>query len=214
VIDDTEVIIAFERGRLDIDALLGADDAAIASITAMELLVGVERADEAHRRRRVLPVEAVPASVPIVDYILAVARIHARLAVQAMSFREPRSAYDRIVAATVVADGRTLLTRYWRDSTSRWSARSDAGHGRHGPLPECHRTQMRPASAACLYGDQRTTCEHAAMVTAKTGARVRELRAEGLTPMITGQQWIFVSPTNPVVVTAAPTARVLRRKSR
>ena len=45
VILDTGVIIAFERGQLDIDAVLGADDAAIASITAMELLVGVERAN-------------------------------------------------------------------------------------------------------------------------------------------------------------------------
>jgi tRNA(fMet)-specific endonuclease VapC len=110
VILDTGVIIAFERGRLDIDAVLGADDAAIASITAMELLVGVERADETHRRRRALHVEAVLASVPIVDYTLDVARTHARLAVQAMDRGRPRPAYDMIVAATAVAEGRILLT--------------------------------------------------------------------------------------------------------
>jgi predicted nucleic acid-binding protein len=52
VILDTGVIIAFERGRLDIGAVLGADDAAIAAVTAMELLVEVERADETHRQRR------------------------------------------------------------------------------------------------------------------------------------------------------------------
>ena len=110
VILDAGVIIAFERGQLDIDSALGADDAAIASITAMELLVGVERADEAHRQRRALHVEAVLASVPIVDYTLDVARAHARLAVQAMNLGRPRSAYDMIVAATAVADGRILLT--------------------------------------------------------------------------------------------------------
>jgi tRNA(fMet)-specific endonuclease VapC len=110
VILDTGVIIAFERGKLDIDAVLGADDAAIASITAMELLVGVERADEVHRRRRALHVEAVLASVPIVDYTLDVARTHARLAVQAMHRGRPRPAYDMIVAATAVAEGRILLT--------------------------------------------------------------------------------------------------------
>jgi tRNA(fMet)-specific endonuclease VapC len=110
VILDTGVIIAFERGRLDIDTVLGADDAAIASITAMELLVGVERADEAHRRQRVPHVEAVLSSVPIVDYTLDVARTHARLAVQAMSLGRPRSAHDMIVAATAAADGRTLVT--------------------------------------------------------------------------------------------------------
>jgi len=110
VILDTGVIIAFERGKLDIDAVLGADDAAIAAITAMELLVGVERADDAHRRRRALHVEAVLSSLPIVDYTLDVARTHARLAVQAMSLGRPRSAYDMMIAATAVADGRTLLT--------------------------------------------------------------------------------------------------------
>jgi tRNA(fMet)-specific endonuclease VapC len=110
VILDTGVIIAFERGKLDIDAVLGADDAAISSITAMELLVGVERADEVHKQRRALHVEAVLSSVPVVDYTLDVARIHARLAVQAMSLGKSRPAYDMIIAATAVAEGRTLLT--------------------------------------------------------------------------------------------------------
>jgi tRNA(fMet)-specific endonuclease VapC len=48
--------------------------------------------------------------VPIVDYTLEVARVHARLAVQALSGGRPRSAYDMIVAATAVAEARTLLT--------------------------------------------------------------------------------------------------------
>lgn len=110
VILDTGVIIAFERGQLDIDAVLGADDAVIASITAMELLVGVERASEEHRRRRALHVEAVLSGMPIVDYTLDVARTHARLAAQAMGLGKPRSAYDLMIAATAVAEGRTLLT--------------------------------------------------------------------------------------------------------
>ena len=110
VILDTGVIIAFERGRLDIDAVLGPDDAAVASITAMELLVGVERADETRKHQRMLHVEAILSSVPIVDYTLDVARVHARLAVQAMTLGKRRSAYDMIIAATAVADGRTLLT--------------------------------------------------------------------------------------------------------
>jgi tRNA(fMet)-specific endonuclease VapC len=41
VILDTGVLLAIERGRLDVDAVLGIDDAAIAAITAMELLVAV-----------------------------------------------------------------------------------------------------------------------------------------------------------------------------
>ena len=110
VILDTGTIIAIERGKLDVDAVLGRDDAAIASVTAVELLVGVERADKAHRQARSVRVEAVLASLPIEDYTLAVARIHARLTVQAMSTGKPRSAYDLMIAATAAATNRILLT--------------------------------------------------------------------------------------------------------
>jgi tRNA(fMet)-specific endonuclease VapC len=110
VILDTGVVIAFERGVLDIDTVLGADDAVIAAITAMELLVGVERADSRHKQRRTGHVEAVLSSVPVADYTIETARVHARLAVEAMKLGRPRSAYDMIVAATAVAESRILLT--------------------------------------------------------------------------------------------------------
>jgi tRNA(fMet)-specific endonuclease VapC len=111
IILDTGTIIAIERGKLDVDAVLGADDAAIASVTAMELLVGVERADDAHKQARSVRVEAVLASLPIEDYTIAVARIHARLVVvQAMSTGKQRSAYDLMIAATAAATSRILLT--------------------------------------------------------------------------------------------------------
>jgi tRNA(fMet)-specific endonuclease VapC len=110
VILDTSTLIAIERGKLDVDAVLGADDAAIASVTAMELLVGVERADDARMQARSVHVEAVLASLPIEDYTLAVARIHARLAVEAMSTGKKRSAYDLMIAATAAATNRILLT--------------------------------------------------------------------------------------------------------
>lgn len=110
VILDTGTLIAIERGKVGVDAVLGADDAAIASVTAMELLVGVERANEAHKQARSIRVEAVLASLPIEDYTLAVARIHARLAVGAISKGKQRFAYDMMIAATAVATNRVLLT--------------------------------------------------------------------------------------------------------
>lgn len=76
--------------RYDVDAVLVVDDAAIAPVTAMELLVRVERATEAHKQARSIRVEAVLASLPIEDYTIAVARILARLAVQAMSTGKQR----------------------------------------------------------------------------------------------------------------------------
>lgn len=110
VILDTGVLISIERGKLNVDAVLGADDAVIATITAMELLVGVERADVAHREARATHVESLLSSLPIEPYDLDVARIHARLAVEAMSKGKPRSAYDLMIAATAAATNRVLLT--------------------------------------------------------------------------------------------------------
>lgn len=110
VILDTGVLIAIEQGGLEVDAVLGADDAAIAAITAMELLAGVERADDAHKQTRAVHVEALLSSLPIESYTLSVARVHARLAVEAMSKGRPRSAYDMMIAATAAAANRVLLT--------------------------------------------------------------------------------------------------------
>jgi hypothetical protein len=55
--------------QLDVDAVLGADDAAIASVTAMELLVGVERVGDAHKQARSVHVEAVLASLHALSMI-------------------------------------------------------------------------------------------------------------------------------------------------
>lgn len=110
VILDTGVLIAIERGSLDVDAVLGMDDAAIAAITAMELLVGVERADEARRQARAVRVEAILSSLPVEPYNVGVARVHARLAVEAMAKGRPRSANDMMIAATAASTGRILLT--------------------------------------------------------------------------------------------------------
>jgi tRNA(fMet)-specific endonuclease VapC len=110
VILDTGVLIAIERGKLDVDAALGVDDACIATITAMELLVGVERADDARKVTRAAHVEALLSSLPIETYDLKVARVHARLAVEAMTTGRPRSAHDMMIAATAAATNRILLT--------------------------------------------------------------------------------------------------------
>ncbi len=110
VILDTGVLVAIERGRLDVDIALGADDACIATITAMELLVVVERAGDTHRAARAAHVEALLSSLPVEAYNLDVARVHARLAAEAMSKGRPRSAYDLMIAATAVATNRVLLT--------------------------------------------------------------------------------------------------------
>jgi predicted nucleic acid-binding protein len=77
----------------DLERAHGLDDAAIAAITAMELLVGVERADTAQRQARAVRVVAILSSLPIEPYNVGIARVHARLAVAATAAgrRDPQT---------------------------------------------------------------------------------------------------------------------------
>jgi tRNA(fMet)-specific endonuclease VapC len=107
---DTGVLIAAERGKLDLPELIGHDDPAIAAITAMELLTGVNRSQGEFRDARALHVEALLSVLPVENYTVEVARTHALLAVHARRSGRPRGAFDLIIAATAAATGRTLVT--------------------------------------------------------------------------------------------------------
>ncbi|MPZ28406.1 MAG: PIN domain-containing protein [Micromonosporaceae bacterium] len=112
VILDTGVLIAAERGRLDLAVLRGRDDdICIAAVTGAELLAGVERADQAHRPARLEFVEGIFALVPVEDYTLGVARIHARLLAHTRREGRPRGAHDLIIAATAVVTARAVMTQ-------------------------------------------------------------------------------------------------------
>lgn len=79
IILDSSVLVAFERRRFDLEQLV-ADHAppAVAAITAAELLVGVERADNTERRlRREMFVNGLLARLAIIPFDLAQARLFA-----------------------------------------------------------------------------------------------------------------------------------------
>jgi tRNA(fMet)-specific endonuclease VapC len=107
---DTAILIAVERDRLDLRRLVGDDDPAIASITAAELLVGVENASPAKRDMRALLAEELLSVIPIKPYNLAVARMHAILLAWTKRNGQIRSSYDLIIAATAGATGCTIIT--------------------------------------------------------------------------------------------------------
>jgi predicted nucleic acid-binding protein len=104
---DSSVLIAAERGELDLDAFLQeshGEAVAIAAITASELLHGVHRATKlAQRQRREAFVEQILATLPVIPFDLLIARIHAslgaRLAAKGASIR----AHDLLIAATALA---------------------------------------------------------------------------------------------------------------
>jgi tRNA(fMet)-specific endonuclease VapC len=111
LIVDTGVVIAVERGELDVDrALPDSADIALAAITASELLVGVELADEAHRDERRALVDAVIEGFDVLPFELETARQHALLLAHARRTGRPRGAHDLLVAATARASSRVLVT--------------------------------------------------------------------------------------------------------
>jgi tRNA(fMet)-specific endonuclease VapC len=111
VILDTGVIAGGDRGRLEWSQVIGEeDDAAIAAVTAAELLQRFELGEGRVRDRRRVFVEGVLSDIPIESYDLSVARHHARLLAHCRVSGEPRGAHDLMIAATAVATGRTVVT--------------------------------------------------------------------------------------------------------
>lgn len=108
---DTTVLIDAERRSRRLDRLIAdEDDVAIAAVTAAELLVGVELADAARRPARAAFVRSVLDTVPVEDYDLQVARLHAELLAHVRRSGRPRGAHDLIIAATAAARDRLVVS--------------------------------------------------------------------------------------------------------
>lgn len=121
---DTTVFVDLDRaggrrpgsdpGRLIGDRLaqcLGPDEeAAIAAITASELLHGVYRASAGQRARREAFVETILSVIPVVDFDLLAARAHARLWASLVMAGKDIGAHDRLVAATAISIGWRVAT--------------------------------------------------------------------------------------------------------
>lgn len=100
-----------ERSNTDLDAAIGdEDDVAIAAITVAELQVGVELSKGKTRHSRQELLNEILVSLPIVDYDIEVARVHADLLVTVRRQGRPRGAHDLIIAATALSSGRSLVT--------------------------------------------------------------------------------------------------------
>jgi tRNA(fMet)-specific endonuclease VapC len=108
---DTGVFISAERQGRQINRLVAdEDDVAIAAITAAELLVGVELADDARRASRASFVRTILDTVPIEDYDEQVAHTHAKLLAHVRRSGRPRGAHDLMIAATALARDRIVVS--------------------------------------------------------------------------------------------------------
>ena len=111
LIIDTGILVAIERGHARlVDVASPADDLAISVVTAAELWLGVELADEANRPRRSVFVQGIFEMVDVESYDLAVARVHGRLLAETRRTGRQRGYHDLIIAATAAARNRVLLT--------------------------------------------------------------------------------------------------------
>jgi tRNA(fMet)-specific endonuclease VapC len=112
---DTSILIAAERGQLELSRLRDEDDeeeVAISAISASELLHGVHRLKGAVARTRADRfVERLLGSLPVVPFDLEVARVHARLDAELSSKGVAVGDADLIIAATAVCLDYRIATR-------------------------------------------------------------------------------------------------------
>ena len=119
VLIDTSILIAYERGQLDLAGRVAgreAEEAFLSVISASELLHGVHRAaDPAIRTRRLAFVEAVLSRFPVLEIDLEVARSHAALWSNLAQRGEMIGVHDSWLAATCIAHDLTLTTANTRE---------------------------------------------------------------------------------------------------
>jgi tRNA(fMet)-specific endonuclease VapC len=111
---DASLLIDAERGKLDLTQLISGlegEQAAIAAVTASELLHGVHRATRHVRTRREAFVEYLLSDLPIIPFDLLAARVHARLWAQLAAQGVIIGAHDLLIAATALANGSDIATR-------------------------------------------------------------------------------------------------------
>lgn len=105
------MLIDRERGRRALNELVeDDDDLAIAAVSAAELFLGVELADDAHRARRLSSVVGIVQGLRVEVYDLDVARAHAKLLAHVRRAGRARGAHDLMIAATAAAREREVVT--------------------------------------------------------------------------------------------------------
>ena len=114
VLIDTSVLIAIERGELALDAVAAdpREPLAISAVTAHELLRGVARLPPGVRRARSERwLETLLGAVPVIEYDLDVARVHAALWAEMSASGKALGEHDQMIAATAISLGYDLATR-------------------------------------------------------------------------------------------------------
>ena len=111
---DSSVLIAAERGQLDLAAALEdhkEEVFAISAVTASEMLHGVHRMTSSRRAATEAFVEGVIGRLPVLPFDLPSARVHARLWAESVLGGNRIGERDLLIAATALAYGHAVVTR-------------------------------------------------------------------------------------------------------
>ena len=123
ILIDASILIAHERGTLDISApverrITGREDEGLhlSVITVSELLHGVHGAEDKTRRtRRSAWVESLLDQFPVLPIDMPTARAHAELWAGLAAAGTPVGAHDLWIAATAISRGLSLATANRRE---------------------------------------------------------------------------------------------------
>jgi tRNA(fMet)-specific endonuclease VapC len=114
---DTSIFVAVERGDTGVLAALeridlSSEDYAIAAITVSELIHGVARADtEARRLAREAAVESILATVTVIPFGVAEARLHGSIGGALTKAGNAVPNNDLAIAVTALVRGFDVITR-------------------------------------------------------------------------------------------------------
>ncbi len=114
VLIDTSVLVAIERGALDFSSIAAdpAEPLAMSAVTAHELLRGLSRLPAGVRRARSERwLETLLGAIPVIEYDLEIARVHAALWAELSAAGKGLGAHDQMIAATALTIGCDLATR-------------------------------------------------------------------------------------------------------
>jgi tRNA(fMet)-specific endonuclease VapC len=110
---DTSVLVAAERGKLDLEAWLRTrpDEAmAISAVTWSELWLGWHRATDPHRRLREPWLRAVGEMFAVVPFDAVAAEVHAGVWAKLAKAGKVIGAHDLIIAATALSRTMAVVT--------------------------------------------------------------------------------------------------------
>jgi predicted nucleic acid-binding protein len=110
---DTNVFIRFEKrgDPIDFSTWDTSEKVYISAVVVSELLMGVHRANtEERRQQRSAFVEAVISGISVLDFTVAVARVHAEIYAELAKNGQLIGAHDLIIAATARCHDLAILT--------------------------------------------------------------------------------------------------------